>query len=78
MELLDDCEFIAIFDADFKPELEFLVRLHDTGTRRTQQSKDIACFCCQACTAPRVNLQSASRRGCSDVCAWRRVRPLGV
>ena len=26
MELLDDCEFIAIFDADFKPELEFLVR----------------------------------------------------
>ncbi|KAK9837464.1 hypothetical protein WJX81_004395 [Elliptochloris bilobata] len=26
MELLDDCEFIAIFDADFKPEPDFLMR----------------------------------------------------
>lgn len=29
MDLLPDCDFIAIFDADFKPEPDFLVRLFE-------------------------------------------------
>ena len=50
MELLDDCEFIAIFDADFKPEVEFLVR---STTQAHANSKGGTVYCCQA-------LQSAS------------------
>lgn len=35
LDLLVDYDFVAIFDADFKPEPDFLVRLllHATGRR---------------------------------------------
>ena len=70
MELLGDCEFIAIFDADFKPEPDFLARYLALG--HTQPAK-------HACWGVQAARECMSCRGLRACCAcWQGISFHGI